>query len=153
MRTIKTSTGAAIGTAIIEALHAGGCKAVATFKFPGDPTADEWTAAMRAKGIKVTLAECDVADYAATKAALAEVEAKDHVRNFQPPITGEDVMKAFAIPPSKPIGDIKTAIKDAILDGQIQNDRQQAWGLMVQEGLKLGLSLQPGFEQAPPSGE
>ena len=65
-----------IGTAIIEALHAGGCKAIATFKFPGDPTADEWTAAMQAKGIKVVAVECDVSDYASTKAALAELEAQ-----------------------------------------------------------------------------
>ncbi len=65
-----------IGTAIIEALHAGGCKAIATFKFPGDDTAESWSAAMLDKGIEVTMVECDVADYDATKAALAEVESK-----------------------------------------------------------------------------
>jgi acetoacetyl-CoA reductase len=64
-----------IGTAIIEALHAGGCKAVATFKFPGDPMAEEWTAAMQAKGIPVTVAECDVSDYDQTKGALEQVQA------------------------------------------------------------------------------
>jgi putative nucleotidyltransferase with HDIG domain len=81
---------------------------------------------------------------------LKEVEEKDRVRNFQPPVTGQDIMQAFDIPPSRPIGDIKTAIKDAILDGKIQNDREQAWQLMISEGHKLGLSLAPGYEQ--PSG-
>jgi poly(A) polymerase len=57
-------------------------------------------------------------------------------------------MNAFGIPPSRPIGDIKTAIKDAILDGKIQNDREQAWGLMVEEGARLGLALRPGFERS-----
>jgi acetoacetyl-CoA reductase len=65
-----------IGTAIIEALHAGGCKAIATFKFPGDATAETWTQSMSDKGIEVTVVECDVADFAATKAAIAEVEAQ-----------------------------------------------------------------------------
>jgi acetoacetyl-CoA reductase len=63
-----------IGTAIIEALHAGGCKAIATFKFPGDASADAWTRSMADKGIEVTVVECDVADYEGTKAAIAEVE-------------------------------------------------------------------------------
>lgn len=71
---------------------------------------------------------------------LKEVEEKDRVRNFQPPITGEDIMQAFGIPPCKLIGDIKTVIKDAILDGKIPNDRAAAWPLMLDEGRKLGLS-------------
>lgn len=75
---------------------------------------------------------------------LAEVEEKDRVRNFQPPITGQDIMAAFNIPPCKFIGDIKTVIKDAILDGKIQNDRAEAWGLMVEEGRRLGLTLAQG---------
>lgn len=70
---------------------------------------------------------------------LREVEEKDRVRNFQPPITGEDIMRAFGIPPCKLIGDIKTVIKDAILDGVIANDREQAWALMLETGRKLGV--------------
>lgn len=70
---------------------------------------------------------------------LKDVEEKDRVRNFQPPITGEDIMRAFNIPPCKLIGDIKTVIKDAILDGVIQNDREQAWALMLETGRKLGV--------------
>ncbi|HEY0978994.1 MAG TPA: HD domain-containing protein [Flavobacteriales bacterium] len=72
---------------------------------------------------------------------LKDVEEKDRVRNFQPPITGEDIMQAFGIPPCKLIGDIKTVIKDAILDGAIQNDREQAWQLMVEEGRRQGLEI------------
>jgi len=78
---------------------------------------------------------------------LKEVEQKDRVRNFQPPITGEDVMRAFGIPPSKLIGDIKTVIKDAILDGVINNDREQAWQLMLDTGRKLGSEPVAGMEQ------
>ena len=69
---------------------------------------------------------------------LKDVEQKDHVRNFQPPITGQDIMSAFGVPPCKFVGDIKTVIKDAILDGKIQNDRAQAWQLMLTTGRELG---------------
>jgi putative nucleotidyltransferase with HDIG domain len=78
-------------------------------------------------------------NYEVVMQKLKEVEEKDRVRNFQPPITGQDVMKAFAIPPCKLIGDIKTVIKDAILDGEIQNERAQAWQLMLDTGRKLGV--------------
>lgn len=90
-----------------------------------------------------------LANYEVVMGKLREVEEKDRVRNFQPPVTGEDIMRAFNIAPSKVIGDIKTVIKDAILDGKIHNDRQQAWQLMVEEGGKLGLSLAPGMEEPP----
>lgn len=83
---------------------------------------------------------------------LKDVEEKDRVRNFQPPITGQDIMDAFGIGPSRPIGDIKTVIKDAILDGRIQNDRAQAWQLMVEEGARMGLSLRAGLEHPPAVG-
>ncbi|MBP7514555.1 MAG: HD domain-containing protein [Flavobacteriales bacterium] len=77
---------------------------------------------------------------------LKDVEAKDHVRNFQPPITGQDIILAFGIEPCKLIGDIKTVIKDAILDGVIQNDRAQAWQLMLDTGRKLGREPLAGME-------
>ena len=77
-------------------------------------------------------------NYEVVMQKLKEVEEKDRVRNFQPPITGQDIMHAFAIGPSKLIGDIKTVIKDAILDGDIQNDRAQAWALMLSTGRALG---------------
>lgn len=80
---------------------------------------------------------------------LAEVEEKDRVRNFQPPITGEDIMLAFGIPPCRAIGDIKTVIKDAILDGRIPNDRQAAWPLMLEEGARIGLQAQYTADPGP----
>lgn len=80
---------------------------------------------------------------------LQEVEEKDRVRNFQPPVTGEDIMRAFGIGPCKLIGDIKTTIKDAILDGRIHNDRAQAWQLMLETGRQLGTEPLPGMEQPP----
>lgn len=70
---------------------------------------------------------------------LKEIEEKDHIRNFQPPVTGEEIMATFGLPPSRPVGIIKEAIKEAILEGTIHNDRQEAWDLMLQEGRKLGL--------------
>ncbi|MBK9761253.1 MAG: HD domain-containing protein [Flavobacteriales bacterium] len=82
---------------------------------------------------------------------LAEVEQKDQVRNFQPPITGQDVMTAFGIEPCKLIGDIKIVIKDAILDGVIQNDRAQAWQLMLDTGRKLGKEPLAGMEAPIPA--
>ncbi len=84
---------------------------------------------------------------------LKDVEAKDHVRNFQPPITGEDVMRAFNVPPCKLIGDIKTVIKDAILDGVIHNDRVEAWQLMLDTGRKLGVEPVVVEDQAQDQGQ
>ncbi|WP_068471730.1 CCA tRNA nucleotidyltransferase [Saccharicrinis aurantiacus] len=72
---------------------------------------------------------------------LKEIEEKDKVRNFQPPVSGEDIMEAFDITPCREIGDIKTAIKDAILDGDIENNFEQAYELMKVKGQELGLTL------------
>jgi poly(A) polymerase len=71
---------------------------------------------------------------------LVEIEAKDAVRNFQPPISGAMIMEMFDIPPSKPVGDIKDSIKDAILDGVIHNDFDQAFDLMIRLGKELDLT-------------
>ena len=72
---------------------------------------------------------------------IIEVEARDHVRNFQPPISGEEIMKTFNIKPSREIGLIKDAIKEAILEGVIPNEYQAAYQLMLKEGEQLGLTI------------
>jgi poly(A) polymerase len=70
---------------------------------------------------------------------LAEVEAKDKLRNFQPVITGEMIMETFGISPSKEVGIIKTNIREAILEGTLQNDLEHGVLFMFEEGKKLGL--------------
>jgi poly(A) polymerase len=80
------------------------------------------------------------ANYELVRAKLKEVEEKDHLRNWQPPISGEFIMQAFAIQPSKEIGIIKNAIREAILDGVIKNDFLEAKKFMLEKGKEIGLS-------------
>ncbi len=68
-----------------------------------------------------------------------EVEENDHIRNWQPPITGEMIMETFALPPSKPVGIIKDALKDAMLDGIIPNTYEAAYDFMIEKGREIGL--------------
>ena len=70
---------------------------------------------------------------------IKEVEERDHVRNFQPPISGELIMETFNLKPCREIGQIKEAIKEAILDGNIANEYDEAYAFMLKQAEKLGL--------------
>ena len=70
---------------------------------------------------------------------LKEVEQKDKIRNWQPPVTGEDIMITFGLGPGKEVGQIKNAIREAILEGEINNDFDQAYNFMLKVGTGLGL--------------
>jgi poly(A) polymerase len=72
---------------------------------------------------------------------MEEIEQKDSIRNFQPPISGDDIQQVFGIPPSRVVGTIKNNIKDAILDGEIPNAFEPAYRLMVEKGHELGLTV------------
>ena len=70
---------------------------------------------------------------------LKEIEEKDRIRNFQPPISGDEIMRMFNLPPCNTVGVLKMAIKDAILDGVIPNEYDAAYKFLMKEADKLGL--------------
>lgn len=78
-------------------------------------------------------------EYVAQK--IKEVEEKDQVRNFQPPISGEEIMEMFNIQPGREIGILKEKVKEAILEGEIANDKEDARNFVITEAEKLGLKI------------
>lgn len=79
-------------------------------------------------------------NYQLVKQKLIDIEEKDRIRNFQPPVSGELIMETFGIGPCKEVGEIKNAIKDAILDGAISNNYQEAFDFMLKLGSELKLT-------------
>tara|TARA_B110000971_G_scaffold57250_1_gene58256 strand:- start:38 stop:1459 length:1422 start_codon:yes stop_codon:yes gene_type:complete len=75
------------------------------------------------------------------RSKIKEVEERDRVRNFQPPVSGEEIITAFNLKPCKEIGQIKEAIKEAILDGKIPNEHKECYDFMIEKGQSLGLNL------------
>lgn len=75
------------------------------------------------------------------KRKLKDVEERDKIRNWQPPISGDDIMNAFGIKPGKQVGLVKKAIREAILEGEIPNSREEAFHYMLKEGKKMGMDI------------
>lgn len=98
------------------------------------------------------LCECDITsknpervrrllkNFALVRRKLVELEERDRIRNFQPPVSGDEIMATFGLKPSAPVGEIKMAIKDAILDGVIPNDYDAAVKFMLEKAATMGLS-------------
>lgn len=78
-------------------------------------------------------------EYVAKK--IKEVEEKDHIRNFQPPISGEEIMEMFSLKPGREIGILKEKVKEAILEGEIANDKDEARNFVIKEAKILGLEI------------
>ncbi len=74
------------------------------------------------------------------KQKLKDVEERDQIRNWQPPVTGNDIMEAFGLNEGREVGVIKNLIREAILEGEIRNTREEAWDFMISKGIELGLT-------------
>ena len=84
--------------------------------------------------------ERHLANFQLVRYKLKELEERDAIRNFQPPVTGEMIMSIYGLPPCREVGEIKNAIKDAILDGKIRNELNEALGYMQEMATRMGLT-------------
>lgn len=80
-------------------------------------------------------------NYVLVRNKLKELEEKDRIRNFQSPVDGALIMQVFDLKPSREIGEIKKAIKEAIIEGEIANDFDEAYKFMIETGKKMGLKV------------
>ena len=71
---------------------------------------------------------------------LKDIEEKDRIRNFQPPVDGEEIMRIFELTPCREVGTLKSCIKDAILDGKIPNEHDAAYEFMLKKAAEMGLT-------------
>ncbi|MEP6646187.1 MAG: HD domain-containing protein, partial [Saprospiraceae bacterium] len=81
-----------------------------------------------------------LSNYELVMERLQDVEESDHLRNWQPPIDGQVIMDTFGIKPGREVGEIKTAIREAILEGELANDYDKAFSFMLEQGKRLGLT-------------
>ena len=89
-------------------------------------------------------------NFALVRQKLKEIEEKDRIRNFQPPVTGEIIMETYGLKPCRTVGEIKEKIKDAILDGAIGNNYEEAYALMEQLAQEKGLKPVAGTNEKQP---
>ena len=80
-----------------------------------------------------------MANFELVRRKMRDLEERDRIRNFQPPVTGETIMRTYGLPPCRAIGEIKEIIKNAILDGEIPNDYDAAFALMERLAAERGL--------------
>ena len=80
-----------------------------------------------------------MANFELVRRKMRDLEERDRIRNFQPPVTGETIMRTYGLPPCRVIGEIKEIIKNAILDGEIPNDYDAAFALMERLAAERGL--------------
>ncbi|MNT45907.1 hypothetical protein D3C72_1825210 [compost metagenome] len=80
------------------------------------------------------------------KQKIKDVEERDQIRNWQPPISGEDIMEVFGIGPGREVGKIKNAIREAILEGEIPNAKMDAYHFMVNRAEELGLTIRKAWD-------
>jgi poly(A) polymerase len=78
-------------------------------------------------------------NYEHLRQRIIELEESDRLRNWQPPVSGIDIMNTFDIPPSREVGVIKNAIREAILDGEVKNNFEEAYQFMLEKGKAIGL--------------